>query len=394
MNFAIPRDEKKARVLTRIALITSMFIASIVGALAATQNAYYAVIINFLGVIVYAFLYWLHQKSKVLVARTIFLLIANLQLCTILLLVGRDLGAWIYYFLLILVPFAIFSRKQKQFIVPMSLAAFLMLLSTYIIFEIYNFQPIIDWEPGIKDSRVLINLSLASLGAILLMRFLRNVQFQAEDQLEEEHKRSEKLLLNVLPASIAERLKNGEQPVVDRLNEVTILFADLVGFTDFAAKHLPEELIEVLNEIFTEFDKLANTYGLEKIKTIGDCYMVVAGLPKPMKQHANIAVQMAFAMQKVIHDGLSLGRHDLQIRIGLHSGPVVAGVIGQSKFSYDLWGDAVNTASRMESNGIPGEITVTTETYKLVQEEFIGIKREPIAIKGKGSMTTWFLKHK
>ncbi|MEM7183811.1 MAG: adenylate/guanylate cyclase domain-containing protein, partial [Spirochaetota bacterium] len=392
--FDIPRDEKKARILTRIALLVSIFIAIVAGTLAGTRGAYYAVIINYLGIVIYGILFWLHWNSKVLLARLAFLLIANIHLLVILLFVGRELGAWVHFILLMLVPFAIFARKQRKFILPMSFLAFAMLIGTYVIFEIFQFQPIISWERGIKNSRVLVNLTLVSIGSILLMRFLRNVQFQAEDRLEEEHRRSEDLLLNVLPASIAERLKNGEQPIADLLGEVTILFADIVGFTRFAGKSSPRELIDLLNEIFTEFDRLADKYRLEKIKTIGDCYMVVAGLPEPVEKHAIIACRMAFEMQKFIHDGLAKGKHELQIRIGLHSGSVIAGVIGTKKFSYDLWGDAVNTASRMESNGTPGEITVTSETYTLVREEFEGIRREPIEIKGKGVMTTWYLKQK
>jgi class 3 adenylate cyclase len=301
-----------------------------------------------------------------------------------------------YYFLMMLVPFAILSRAQKAWITPMALLAFVLLMGGFVAFKLLELEPlVVPIRPELKTRfafNMLTNVLLVSLGSILLMRYMRNVHFQAEDILDHEHQRSEELLLNVLPGSIAARLKQGEQPIADHLDEVTILFADIVGFTAMSERTSPSELVDMLNDIFTGFDELADRHGMEKIKTIGDCYMIVAGLPEPLEDHALHAARMAFEMLRLVETGRKAGRHDLRIRVGLHSGPVVAGVIGRRKFSYDLWGDAVNTASRMESHGAPGEITVTRRTLDLIETEFAGIEREPVEIKGKGAMITYFLR--
>jgi class 3 adenylate cyclase len=210
-------------------------------------------------------------------------------------------------------------------------------------------------------------------------------------ELTAEKQTTERLLLNVLPAPIAERLKAGENLIVDRFDEVSVLFADIVGFTTLSSQTTPERLVTMLNELFSLFDKLAEKHGLEKIKTIGDAYMVVAGIPHPMADSAIAIGHMAMDMIEGI-DAYSQ-RHDteLTIRVGIHTGPVVAGVIGQKKFIYDLWGDTVNTASRMESHGLPGRVHVTESTYQALQSTFDFERRGPIEIKGKGAMTTYLL---
>ncbi len=213
-----------------------------------------------------------------------------------------------------------------------------------------------------------------------------------QEALKFQQEETEKLLLNVLPASIAKRLQQGERVIAERFEEVSVLFADLVGFTEFCSRKTPEELVNVLNIIFSHFDELAQQHGLEKIKTIGDAYMVVGGLPTPRTDHAEAIAQMALDMQAELEN---VNRHineTFEIRIGINTGPVVAGVIGLAKFIYDLWGDTVNTASRMESNGIPGEIQVTDATYERLKEQFFFEKRSHILIKGKGEMTTYLLK--
>ena len=213
-----------------------------------------------------------------------------------------------------------------------------------------------------------------------------------EEALKFEQEQTKTLLLNLLPAPIAKRLQDGENPIADKFEEVSVLFADLVGFTEFSSKKTPEELVSILNIIFSEFDKLAQRYGLEKIKTIGDAYMVVGGLPIFRPDHARSIAQMALAMQTAIANVNTQIDESFKLRIGINIGPVVAGVMGLNKFIYDLWGDTVNTASRMEGNGIPGEIQVTTATYELLKEEFLFEQRGRIPIKGKGEMTTYLLR--
>lgn len=213
----------------------------------------------------------------------------------------------------------------------------------------------------------------------------------AQEALRYQQEQSELLLLNILPEPIAHRLKMQESIIADSFSDVTVLFADIVGFTQLSASIPPTELVKLLNKIFSAFDQLAERHGLEKIKTIGDAYMVVGGLPMPRSDHAEAIAQMALDMLKEICRFETGNGTPFNIRIGISTGPVVAGVIGIKKFIYDLWGDTVNTASRMESQGIPGTIQVTEATYELLRDKFILHKRGIIPVKGKGDMTTYLL---
>jgi class 3 adenylate cyclase len=206
-----------------------------------------------------------------------------------------------------------------------------------------------------------------------------------------EQQRSERLLLNVLPAPIAERLKAGEAVIADAFPEVTVLFADLVDFTRSSRRSSPAQVVATLNELFSVFDRLAQHHGLEKIKTIGDAYMVAGGLPDPLPDHAQAVAELALAMREEVARRADPSGQPLAVRIGIDTGPVEAGVIGTSKFSYDLWGDTVNTASRMESHGIPGCIQVTARTYQRLQAGYRFQRRGPIPVRGMGEMVTYFL---
>ncbi len=209
--------------------------------------------------------------------------------------------------------------------------------------------------------------------------------------LQLEQQKTEDLLLNILPAPIAERLKHSSESIAEYFEEVTILFADVVGFTVMAQTLSPLELVNLLNRIFSRFDDLAEQFGLEKIKTIGDAYMVAAGLPLRRQDHAQVMAEMALAMQAAIAEFQSETHHSFQIRIGINSGVVVAGVIGSKKFIYDLWGDAVNVASRMESHGEAGRIQVTESTYEQIKAGYQLACRGTVEIKGKGRMKTYWL---
>jgi class 3 adenylate cyclase len=206
-----------------------------------------------------------------------------------------------------------------------------------------------------------------------------------------EQERSERLLRNILPAPIATRLKQHEDVIADGFPEVTVLFADLVDFTRRSQRSRPQQVVQVLDELFSAFDRLTRRHGLEKIKTIGDAYMVAGGLPEPRPDHAEAVAELALAIREEIARRADPSGQPLQIRIGIDTGPVVAGVIGQDKFSYDLWGDTVNTASRMESSGVPGCIQVTERTYRRLRDGYRFQRRGPIQVKGKGTMVTYFL---
>jgi guanylate cyclase len=234
------------------------------------------------------------------------------------------------------------------------------------------------------------------VGAVALTVFVVLLYFVGEREkmkaaLEAEHQRSESLLLNVLPAPVAERLKRSEQVIADGFDGVTVLFADIVGFTPLSASLTPKEVVTLLNSLFTAFDRLVDDSGLEKIKTIGDAYMVAAGVPVPRDDHAVAVADLALAMRVELARLRQEIEAPLDIRVGIDSGPAVAGVIGKRKFSYDLWGDAVNTASRMESHGVAGEIHVTERAWKLLRETHRLRDRGVIEVKGKGPMRTYFL---
>jgi adenylate cyclase len=210
-------------------------------------------------------------------------------------------------------------------------------------------------------------------------------------KLQAARARSEQLLLNTLPEPIARRLKSGETRFADRLDDVTVLFADLVDFTPMSATLPPDDVVDMLNELFSDFDRVAERHGLEKIRTIGDSYMLVSGAPIPRPDHVEAAAEMALDMLRITCTHSSaLG--PLNIRVGMHSGPVIAGVIGTQKLSYDVYGDTVNTASRMESHGLPGQIQVTEETYRRLQHQYDLEARGVVDVKGKGPMTTYWLK--
>ncbi|MBE9227033.1 DUF3365 domain-containing protein [Phormidium sp. LEGE 05292] len=214
---------------------------------------------------------------------------------------------------------------------------------------------------------------------------------KANAQLADEREKSERLLLNILPEPIANRLKEGHKSIADGFTEVTILFADLVNFTELSEKVTPTQLVALLNEIFSAFDRLTEKHSLEKIKTIGDAYMVAGGIPNPRQDHVQCVVEMALDMQQEIINFNAKNDYNLSIRIGINTGPVVAGVIGTKKFIYDLWGDTVNVASRMESHGIVGEIQVTEKIYEMLSDRYNFLSRGSIHVKGKGEMTTYLL---
>jgi len=226
--------------------------------------------------------------------------------------------------------------------------------------------------------------------ATVLLDHADAVADRAEEELAEEHRRSERLLTNVFPQQVARRLKAGEEPIADRANTASVLFADIVDFTPFAARLSPEEVVTLLDSVFTQLDRLVDAYGLEKIKTIGDAYMVAAGIPHPRPDHAQALARFALAAR----DEVAIpqpGQDTLQLRIGMASGPVVAGVIGRRRFLYDLWGDTVNIAARMESHGVPGRIQITEGTRRLLGSEFDCQDRGLIDVKGKGKMRAFLL---
>jgi adenylate cyclase len=236
-----------------------------------------------------------------------------------------------------------------------------------------------------------LNVIGAGSVAFMLLATFANQRNAALAALRVEQEKSESLLMNILPSSIAERLKATTKPIADHFDSASILFADVVDFTPLAQRLPPAEVVGVLDQLFSSFDALVERHGLEKIKTIGDCYMAAAGVPDAHPDHARRAALLALDMRDAVATSGVAGQSGVELRIGINSGPVVAGVIGTKRFLYDLWGDAVNTASRMESQSTPGEIQITGATYELLKDAFVCRRRGTILVKGKGQMETWYL---
>ena len=290
---------------------------------------------------------------------------------------GLTLGA-------IFIPPITSGERQAAYVLAPFLLVFLI---TMVLLGATNFELInaLAWVGG-------------AVGFAISFAYLLNVinrkAFQLERQLESEKQRSEALLLNILPAEIATRLKEQEEPLADTHDSVSVLFADLAGFTDISRKMSADELVNLLNDLFSRFDKLAEKHGAEKIKTIGDAYMVATGLKGSVADHAENIADLALGMQKAFGEFRRDNKVDLKLRIGVHSGAVIAGVIGKQKFSYDLWGNTVNVASRMESEGIPDQIQISAETLNMLSDRYKTSSRGEIKIKGHRPRATYLLEGK
>jgi guanylate cyclase len=240
------------------------------------------------------------------------------------------------------------------------------------------------------STTTIITFFVMNLGGVSIFVFVLVSYFVGQKNIFQE--KAETLLLNILPKEIARILKYENRTIADHYEEASILFADMVDFTPMSAEMTPVAMVELLNEIFTHFDGLVEKYDLEKIKTVGDCYMVAAGVPRPRTDHAQALARLALEMREFIRGNNFSASRPVDFRIGINSGPVLAGVIGRKKFIYDLWGDAVNIASRMESHGYRGAIQITRATYEIIQSEFVCEPHGTVEVKGKGEMEVWHVK--
>ena len=250
------------------------------------------------------------------------------------------------------------------------------------------------WEPlpvWFTSTMLALNIAVGGTIVFTLLAVFAAERRAALSALRLEQAKAENLLLNILPRSIADKLKDETQPIADHFGSASILFADVADFTPWSERLPPAEVVGYLDRLFSHFDELAERYALEKIKTIGDCYMVAAGVPTPRADHARALALMALDMLEAMRSHEEVAHLGHELRIGINSGPVVAGVIGRKRFLYDLWGDAVNTASRMESHGTPGRIQITRATYELLADEFQCERRGTIEVKGKGEVEAWYL---
>jgi len=305
-------------------------------------------------------------------------------------LLGAKSGVYLYIFI---VPpvLAIISGTRRPWSTTLSAGASVASILFCVLFLSEAALPAANIPPF--QSVLMVMAVLIPVAMVTAMVYLALFRAdRAEDALEAEHARSEALLYNLLPEEIAARLKvEPDRTIADSLPQVAILFADIVNFTPRAASLPPEEVVGFLNRIFSRFDELSDKHGLEKIKTIGDAYMVAAGMPNPCGAPVHRIAEMALDMQRAARELSSEIPEGLQVRIGLHAGPAVAGVIGNKKLFYDVWGETVNTASRMESHGKPGRIQVTGPAYAELADDYAFEERGTVEIKGMGLVETWWL---
>jgi class 3 adenylate cyclase len=385
-------EQRRIRLTNQSALIGSVSCGSFAVAYAIAGPRYVAPMsANLAAVAALIGALFLNQRGARTLAKVAVLVPVNLVIVVASMLLGGRVGFVYYQILFSVVAFLLFSEDEWRYRISFSLG------STAVC--IYSITVV----PG--STRLSIAISPAAALAIdissavcviatvvFIVHLFTGDTRRAEARLAEEHERSERLLRNILPGAISARLKENGEAIADGFAEVTVLFADLVGFTELSQKLSPAELVEMLNRTFSAFDDLAEQLGVEKIKTIGDCYMVAAGLPERRADHVEIIARMALGMREALLRINREGGYALRLRIGMHTGPVVAGVIGKRKFIYDLWGDTVNTASRMESSGEPGEIQVTREVKEHLEGRFELEPRGLIQVKGKGEMETYLLK--
>jgi class 3 adenylate cyclase len=292
--------------------------------------------------------------------------------------------------MIIFLQFFLFSASEKKYIILFTAITVVCFMGA-ILWQELHVQRFLAVSKEFIDAQRLNSFVGLPLLSIAFGLYAFSTIHKAEQQVAHEKEKTEQLLLNILPQAVAERFKNDQSFLAEGYPSVSVLFADIVGFTRFSEKIAPDELVIFLNAVFSRFDALTELFGLEKIKTIGDAYMVAGGVPTPSDHHTKSICQMALKIQEVVQDIKSPGGEPLHMRIGISTGPVTAGVIGAKKFIYDLWGNTVNTASRMESHSEAGGIHITEEVYELIKNEFECKSRGEIQVKGKGAMTTYFL---
>lgn len=345
----------------------------------------YLVIIGIVYSVLNLFVVLLNYYKFHTFAKLYYCIITLIPFILVPILTGRETNLHIFTLNIIFLAFFIFSHRERFY----RNTVIIIQIALYIFLEVWflNNDAIMSANRDFISSFKIIN----SIGLIIFFTataaYAYATYYRAEAQLETEREKSENLLLNILPESIAKRLKTNPETIADRFEEASVLFADIENFTVLSENISPQELVSMLDEIFSEFDALAEKYGLEKIKTIGDSYMVAGSIPDLKPNHLEAIAEMSLDMQQLMNEKFS----HLKLRIGIHGGPIVAGVIGQKKFIYDLWGDTVNTASRMESHGVAGKIQVTKEIYERLLPNYKLEERGEINVKGKGIMQTYFL---
>lgn len=343
-----------------------------------------------LGAFLFLLPLWLNRRGHYPEARLALIVVALLFPLSAVVLFGNSAPAHLFVIVVAAATLAMFPEHETTRM-RVVLAVCAVIFGVMLWLRSVN-QPLIHLDR--PDARLRMEVLISS-GALILSVVitwvLRATARRSELQAIREQERADRLLLNILPEQIARRLKDDPKTIADGFHDVTVLFADLVGFTPMSARMSPAETLNLMDEIFSRFDALVDQFGLEKIKTVGDAYMLAGGLPDPKDSHAEDVADMALAMLDEVRKIQGPHGEPLSVRIGIATGPVVAGVIGRKKFLYDLWGDTVNTASRMESFGEANTIQVSETTWARLKDRFRFRERGGVEIKGKGRIATWFL---
>jgi class 3 adenylate cyclase len=385
----VPEQRRTALTNSASALGAGSAFLYVVGYLVADPRKFWIGVVANIGAFVcYSSAIALNAARRWRAAPVGALVTANAHVLLVSLLLGRAVGFHYYFFIFAPIAFLLLPPSEKA-----TLALFSLLPLG--LFAWIQYGHVTPWRaigPSVAQTLNVVAFvsTFGTLVAIVSLFALDAARW--ETMLATEMERSERLLLNILPASISQRLKRGDEAIADGFDEVTVLFADIVGFTELSSKLGPDEIVRVLNRIFSEFDALSEKFPVEKIKTIGDAYMVASGLPEPNPRHVRVIAELALEMRAALARVAKETGHALDVRIGVHTGPVVAGVIGTRKFIYDLWGDTVNTASRMESHGVPGAVQVTEAVRAKLGDGFVLEERGEIQVKGKGVMKTWLIR--
>ncbi len=345
------------------------------------------------GSIIYMFLLpisiVLNSNGKLLTARLYLFVLSLAYIFLISLLQGNQTRGHLFFLAEALVVYFVFPSYQRK-LVHILVGILLILFSGFSFYHDHLVPLLILPPEKIKIAGLITDIAFAII-LIGFSYYIHNTFQKTELYVQLEHEKSEKLLQNILPLSIIKKLRDNPDTIAERFENCTVLFSDIVGFTQMSKSMPAVAVVSLLNEIFSKFDDLAEKHNLEKIKTIGDAYMVVGGLPEPDEKHAENVAQFALEMLDVIREYRQKSNIPLELRIGINSGAAVAGVIGKKKFIYDLWGDSVNTASRMESHGLPGQIQVSESTYTLIKDLFEFENRGRMEVKGLGLVQSYLL---
>lgn len=382
---AVARHLRVLTVTTRIGAVISIFFG--IQGLVVGQDVVWIAMVNLLSGVIFLLIPLLYKFGE-LVAPLVFYFVAYTTITVVCLHLGTGSGLPFYY--LLAATLMVLILGVDHIVLASVLAAFgaasVIALEIFVPYDT-GVQP--DW--ALKLGFVLTVISAFAMVVAVAWYALRETR-RARRAMEAEYERSERLLTNILPATIAQRLKDPSRNIIaDKYDDASILFADIAGYTKRASDTTPSDLVRFLDRLYTDLDALVDRHGLEKVKTSGDSYMVVSGVPVPREDHIEALACLALDMAEAVADLKDPQGREVPLRIGLAAGPVVAGVVGARKFFYDVWGDAVNVAARMETTDVEGRIQVPQDVYERLNHAFLLEERGKVDVKGKGAMHTWYL---